>query len=51
MTDAPPTAAAQRWILASLSLTMLMPSLDTSIANAGLPTLAQAFGATFAQVQ
>jgi len=51
MTDAPPTAAAQRWILTSLSLTMLMPSLDTSIANAGLPTLAQAFGATFAQVQ
>jgi len=52
MTDAPPTtAAAQRWILACLSLTMLMPSLDTSIANAGLPTLAQAFGATFAQAQ
>jgi len=52
MTDAPPTTpAAQRWILASLSLTMLMPSLDTSIANAGLPALAQAFGATFAQVQ
>ena len=47
----PPTAAAQRWILASLSLAMLMPSLDTSIANAGMPTLARAFGATFAQVQ
>lgn len=30
---------------------MLMASLDTSIANAGLPTLAQAFGATFPQVQ
>ena len=44
-------AAAQRWILASLSLTMLMPSLDTSIANAGLPTLAQGLGASFAQVQ
>jgi len=51
MTDTPPTAAAQRWILACLSLTTLMPSLDTSIANAGLPTLAQAFGATFAQAQ
>jgi EmrB/QacA subfamily drug resistance transporter len=30
---------------------MLMPSLDTSIANAGLPTLAQAFGASFQEVQ
>ena len=30
---------------------MLMPSLDTSIANAGLPTLAQAFGASFQAVQ
>ena len=39
------------WVLASLSLSMLMPSLDTSIANAGLPTLAQAFGASFQSVQ
>jgi len=30
---------------------MLMPSLDTSIANAGLPTLAQAFTASFHSVQ
>ena len=30
---------------------MLMPSLDTSIANAGLPTLAQAFNASFQAVQ
>ncbi|HEV7672337.1 MAG TPA: MFS transporter [Thermoanaerobaculia bacterium] len=30
---------------------MLMPSLDTSIANAGLPALAQAFGASFQAVQ
>ena len=30
---------------------MLMPSLDTSIANAGLPTLAQAFSASFHAVQ
>ena len=36
-----PTPA--RWALTSLSLSMLMPSLDTSIANAGLPTLAQSF--------
>jgi EmrB/QacA subfamily drug resistance transporter len=30
---------------------MLMPSLDTSIANAGLPTLAVAFSASFQAVQ
>ncbi len=30
---------------------MLMPSLDTSIANAGLPALAQAFAASFQAVQ
>ena len=30
---------------------MLMSSLNTSITNAGLPTLAGAFGATFQQVQ
>ena len=39
------------WALASLSLSMLMPSLDTSIANAGLPTLARAFAASFHAVQ
>lgn len=44
----PPQA---RWALTSLALSMLMPSLDTSIANAGLPTLATAFDATFQQVQ
>ena len=44
----PPQA---RWALTSLALSMLMPSLDTSIANAGLPTLAAAFNATFQQVQ
>ncbi len=40
-----------RWVLASLSLSMLLSSLGTSIANVGLPTLAQAFGASFQQVQ
>jgi EmrB/QacA subfamily drug resistance transporter len=40
-----------RWALASLCLSMLMPSLDTSIANAGLPTLATAFSASFHAVQ
>ena len=34
-------APRARWALASLSLAMLMPSLDTSIANAALPSLAQ----------
>jgi EmrB/QacA subfamily drug resistance transporter len=40
-----------RWSLFGLSLSMLMSSLDTSIANAGLPTLAEAFHAPFSQVQ
>jgi MFS family permease len=40
-----------RWALAGLSLALLMPSLDTSNANVGLPTLAESFGATFQQVQ
>lgn len=44
-------APSIRWALASLSLSMLMPSLGTSIANIALPTLAQAFGAPFQQVQ
>ena len=46
----PPTPSV-RWVLASLSMSMLLSSLGTSIANVGLPTLAQAFGATFQQVQ
>ncbi len=47
---AAPTASA-RWALAGLSLSMLMPSLDTSIANVGLPTLARVFSAAFQDVQ
>ncbi|ULA67230.1 MAG: MFS transporter [Nitrospira sp.] len=43
--------AAVRWILAALSLSVLLSSIGTSIANVSLPTLAQAFGATFQQVQ
>jgi EmrB/QacA subfamily drug resistance transporter len=39
------------WALGSLSLSMLMSSLDTSIANAGLPALAHAFNASFQDVQ
>ncbi|TXH32410.1 MAG: MFS transporter [Rhodospirillaceae bacterium] len=40
-----------RWALAALSLSMLMPSLDTSIANVALPSLAQSFDASFQDVQ
>jgi EmrB/QacA subfamily drug resistance transporter len=40
-----------QWALASLSLSMLLSSLGTSIANVGLPTFAQAFNATFQEVQ
>ncbi len=40
-----------RWTLASLALSMLLSSLGTSIANVGLPTLAQAFAASFQDVQ
>jgi len=39
------------WALASLSLSMLLSSLGTSIANVGLPTLAQVFNASFQHVQ
>ncbi|MBP6507073.1 MAG: MFS transporter [Opitutaceae bacterium] len=40
-----------QWALACLSLSMLLASLGTSIANVGLPTLAQAFAASFQDVQ
>lgn len=42
---------ALRWALASLSLSMLLSSLDTSIANVALPTLAKTFAASFQAVQ
>ncbi|MEJ6848068.1 MFS transporter [Sinorhizobium fredii] len=40
-----------RWTFASLSLSMLLASLGTSIANVGLPSLAEAFSASFQEVQ
>jgi EmrB/QacA subfamily drug resistance transporter len=40
-----------RWALASLSLSMLLSTLGISIANVALPTLAEAFDASFQQVQ
>ncbi len=39
------------WGLVALSLSMLLSSLGTSIANVALPTLAQAFSASFQEVQ
>ena len=48
---APIAAAPVRGALASLSLALLLSSLGTSIANVGLPVLAQAFSASFQQVQ
>ena len=42
---------SERGALASLSLSMLLSSLGTSIANVGLPTLAEAFSASFQHVQ
>jgi EmrB/QacA subfamily drug resistance transporter len=49
--SAAPRAASSGWALAGLSLSMLLASLGTSIANVGLPSLAQAFGASFQDVQ
>lgn len=46
-----PGAEPTGWRLATLSLSMLLSSLGTSIANVGLPTLQSAFGATFQEVQ
>jgi EmrB/QacA subfamily drug resistance transporter len=40
-----------RWVLVSLSLSMLLSSLGTSIANVALPTLAQVFKVSFQDVQ
>ncbi len=53
--DAAVAGSAERtpsvwWALASLSLSMLLSSLGTIIANVGLPTLAQAFSASFQEV-
>ncbi len=46
-----PLSASTRWPLAALSLSMLLASLATSIANVALPTLAEAFSASFQAVQ
>ncbi|WP_395744108.1 MFS transporter [Prosthecobacter sp.] len=55
-TDRRPLEAATQnsfrpWALASLSLSMLLSSLGTSIANVGLPVLGEVFAASFQEVQ
>ncbi len=50
-TDQVPQVTSTRWALAGLSLSMLMASLDTSIANVALPVLARSFDATFRSAQ
>jgi MFS family permease len=42
---------AQTGVTSTLALSMLLASLGTSIANIALPTLTEAFSATFTQVQ
>jgi MFS family permease len=49
--DEPRPDASVRWTLAGLSLSVLLASLGTSIANVSLPTLAHAFHASLQQVQ
>lgn len=44
-------ATSVRWALAGLAVSMLLASLGISIASVALPTLAQAFGASFQAVQ
>lgn len=52
LADAPRAQAASvPWAIASLALSMLLSSLGTSIANVALPSLAQAFSASFQDVQ
>lgn len=45
------TTPSVRWALASLALSVLLSSLGTSIANVALPSLAEAFKASFQAVQ
>jgi EmrB/QacA subfamily drug resistance transporter len=46
-----PVAPPIRWALVGLSLSMVLSSLGTSVANVALPTLEEAFGASFGEVQ
>src|SRR3954464_3269887 len=51
LTEGAKLTLSSGWALVSLSLSMLLSSLGTSIANVALPTLAQAFTASFQDVQ
>src|SRR4051794_13228304 len=51
MTATTSSDRSPRGALAALSLAMLLASLGTSIANVALPTLAQAFDASFQEAQ
>ncbi len=50
-TPAQPMVVTATWAMAGLAFTMLLSSLSTSIANVGLPTLAEAFDTSFQAVQ
>src|SRR5690349_16715725 len=50
-TEAANLTSSGRWALVCLSLSMLLSALGTSIANVALPTLTQAFSASFQDVQ
>ena len=47
----PERTSSVQWALVGLSLSMLLSSLGSSIANVGLPTLAQAFNTSFQGAQ
>ncbi len=49
--DSARQASSIRGVLAALSLSMLLSSLGTSIANVAMPSIAQAFSASFQEVQ
>lgn len=49
--EAEQPAPSPRWALAGLSACVLLSSLGTGVANVALPALAEAFGASFQQVQ
>ena len=44
-------SSENRWIMVTLSLSMLLASLGTSIANIALPELSRTFAASFSEVQ
>lgn len=46
-----PEGRQVRWVLASLSVSMLLSSIGTSIVNVGLPTLTEVFRASVQQAQ